>query len=232
MAPPSSGVDSAPRDDRLAQRHFGSRLALCLAGLAVFGSGIALIVDSELGNAPWDVFHQGLADRLDVGIGIVIIATGLALMLVWIPLRVRPGLGTILNAVVIGVVVDVVLPLLPETELLVPRIAYLVAGIVMMGVGTGMYLGSSLGPGPRDGLMTGLAARGWQVRIARTAIEVAALGLGVLLGGTIGPGTAIFAVTIGPLVQFFIPRFADPGSPTASDSAYDTPLDVRPCPGS
>ncbi len=226
MAPPSNPIRNPPA------RGFARRLVTCLVGLAVFGAGIALIVNGDLGNGPWDVFHQGLADHLGIGIGVVIIGVGFALVLLWIPLHVRPGLGTLLNAVVVGVVVDLVLPILPDTDRLVPRICSLAAGIVMMGAGTGMYLGANLGPGPRDGLMTGLAARGWQVRIARTAIEVAVLGLGVLLGGTIGVGTAIFALTIGPLVQFFIPRFADPDSPTASDSGYDTPpLGVSRCPG-
>lgn len=177
----------------------------CLAGLTLFGIGIALIVDSELGNGPWDVFHQGVADRLGVGIGTVIIATGAALMLLWIPLRVRPGIGTVLNAVQIGLVVDVMLPLLPEPQQIVLRVGYLASGIVLMGVATAMYIGSGLGPGPRDGLMTGLAARGWKVRTARTVIEVAVMVTGFALGGTVGVGTAVFALTIGPLVQWFLP---------------------------
>ena len=180
----------------------------CLAGLTLFGIGIALIVDSELGNGPWDVFHQGVADRLGVGIGTVIIATGAALMLLWIPLRVRPGIGTVLNAVQIGLVVDVMLPLLPDVERIVPRIGYLTAGIVLMAVATALYIGSGLGPGPRDGLMTGLAARGWKIRTARTVIEVAVMVIGFALGGTVGIGTAVFALAIGPLVQWFLPRLS------------------------
>lgn len=180
----------------------------CLAGLTLFGIGIALIVDSELGNGPWDVFHQGVADLLDVGIGIVIIATGALLMLLWIPLRVRPGIGTVLNTVQIGLVVDIVLPLLPDVERIVPRIGYLTAGIVLMAVATALYIGSGLGPGPRDGLMTGLAARGWKVRTARTVIEVAVMVIGFALGGTVGIGTAVFALAIGPLVQWFLPRLS------------------------
>ena len=180
----------------------------CLAGLTLFGIGIALIVDSELGNGPWDVFHQGVADRLGVGIGTVIIATGAALMLLWIPLRVRPGIGTVLNAVQIGLVVDVMLPLLPEPRQIVLRVGYLASGIVLMGAATALYIGSGLGPGPRDGLMTGLAARGWKVRTARTVIEVAVMVTGFALGGTVGVGTAVFALTIGPLVQWFLPRLS------------------------
>lgn len=183
-----------------------ARLARCLVGLTLFGVGIALIIDSDLGNGPWDVFHQGVADLLGVSIGIVIIATGAALMLLWIPLRVRPGIGTVLNAIQIGVVVDVALPLLPETERIVPRTGYLAVGILLMGIGTGLYIGSGLGPGPRDGLMTGLAARGWKVSIARTAIEITVLLVGFALGGTVGVGTAVFALSIGPLVQWTLPR--------------------------
>jgi uncharacterized membrane protein YczE len=180
----------------------------CLAGLTLFGIGIALIVDSELGNGPWDVFHQGVADRLGVGIGTVIIATGAALMLLWIPLRVRPGIGTVLNAVQIGLVVDVMLNLLPEPRQIVLRVGYLASGILLMGAATALYIGSGLGPGPRDGLMTGLAARGWKVRTARTVIEVAVMVTGFALGGTVGVGTAVFALTIGPLVQWFLPRLS------------------------
>ncbi len=195
----------------------------CILGLTLFGIGIALIVDSELGNGPWDVFHQGVADLLDVGIGIVIIATGALLMLLWIPLRVRPGIGTVLNTVQIGLVVDVVLPLLPDVERIVPRIGYLTAGIVLMGAATALYIGSGLGPGPRDGLMTGLAARGWKVRTARTVIEVAVMVIGFALGGTVGIGTAVFALAIGPLVQWFLPRLSvDPVRRTGDAQSGNT----------
>ncbi len=200
-----------------------ARLVRCILGLTLFGIGIALIVDSELGNGPWDVFHQGVADLLDVGIGIVIIATGALLMLLWIPLRVRPGIGTVLNTVQIGLVVDVVLPLLPDVERIVPRIGYLTAGIVLMGAATALYIGSGLGPGPRDGLMTGLAARGWKVRTARTVIEVAVMVIGFALGGTVGIGTAVFALAIGPLVQWFLPRLSvDPVRRTGDAQSGNT----------
>jgi len=195
----------------------------CILGLTLFGIGIALIVDSELGNGPWDVFHQGVADRLDVGIGIVIIATGALLMLLWIPLRVRPGIGTVLNTVQIGLVVDIVLPLLPDVERIVPRIGYLTTGIVLMAVATALYIGSGLGPGPRDGLMTGLAARGWKIRTARTVIEVAVMVIGFALGGTVGIGTAVFALAIGPLVQWFLPRLSvDPVTQTGDAPSGNT----------
>ncbi len=191
----------------------------CILGLTLFGIGIALIVDSELGNGPWDVFHQGVADLLDVGIGIVIIATGALLMLLWIPLRVRPGIGTVLNAVQIGLVVDLMLPLLPDPEQIVLRVGYLASGIVLMGAATALYIGSGLGPGPRDGLMTGLAARGWRIRTARTVIEIAVMVTGFALGGTVGVGTAVFALTIGPLVQWFLPRLSLDAVIRADDAA-------------
>ena len=180
----------------------------CVAGLAVFGLGIALLLEAELGAAPWDVFHSGVSEITGIPVGTVIILTGIALLALWIPLREPPGLGTILNAVEIGLVVDLVLPLLPEPEALVPRIAMMAGGIVVIAIGSGLYIGAGLGPGPRDGLMTGLARRGISVRLARTGIEVIVLVLGVILGGAIGVGTAAFAIGIGPLVQWFLPRLA------------------------
>ena len=205
-----------PRDDRplpstavprSTPAPFLERLARCLAGLAAFGLGIALIIDADLGLAPWDVFHQGVSEKLDIGIGWIIVGTGLVIMLVWIPLRQRPGLGTILNALEIGITVNVVLPLLPEPEMLVPRLAMLALGLVSMGVGSGLYIGAGLGAGPRDGLMLGLSQRGVSVRLARTVIEIAVLGAGLLQGGSIGLGTVAFTFGIGPLVQVFLPMF-------------------------
>lgn len=182
------------------------RLAQCVGGLAICGLGIALIVQAELGVAPWDVLHQGVSERTGIPIGTVIVIVGFALLLLWIPLRVRPGVGTVLNAVVIGLVVDLALPRLPDTELLVVRVPELAAGIVMFGVGTGLYIGTGLGPGPRDGLMIGLVARGWRIQTSRTVLEVSVLVVGFVLGGSVGLGTAAFAFGIGPLVQFFLPR--------------------------
>lgn len=186
------------------------RIVRCVAGLALFGIGIALLLQAELGAAPWDVFHSGVSELTGIPVGTVIILTGIALLALWIPLREPPGLGTILNAVEIGLVVDVVLPLIPEPEALVPRVAMMAGGIVVIAIGSGLYIGAGLGPGPRDGLMTGLARRGISVRLARTGIEVTVLVLGVILGGAIGVGTAAFAVGIGPLVQWFLPRLAMP----------------------
>ena len=189
-----------PRDRPL------ERIARCVAGLAVFGVGIALIIDADLGAAPWDVFHTGVSDLTGLPVGTVIILTGLALLVFWIPLRETPGLGTLLNAVEIGLVVDLVLPLVPEPQLIGARFIMMLGGIVVIAIGSGLYIGSGLGPGPRDGLMTGLARRGISIRTARTAVELTALTFGVMLGGAIGIGTAMFALTIGPLVQLFLPR--------------------------
>lgn len=189
-----------PRD-RLPQR-----LVRCVIGLVMCGVGIATIIHAELGLAPWDVFHQGVSDQTGIPIGTVIVLVGVALLLLWIPLRVRPGIGTFLNAVIIGVAVDVADPLLPTPEGIGWRVLLLVTGLVLFGAGSGLYIGAGLGPGPRDGLMTGLAARGLSVRLARTVVELGALAVGVLLGGSIGVGTAAFAFGIGPLVHVFLPR--------------------------
>jgi uncharacterized membrane protein YczE len=172
----------------------------------VFGVGIALIIDADLGAAPWDVFHTGVSDLTGIPVGTVIIITGVALLLLWIPLRETPGLGTLFNAVEIGIVVDLVLPLVPEPDLIAARFVMMLSGIIMIAFGSGLYIGSGLGPGPRDGLMTGLARRGISIRTARTAVELTALTFGAMLGGAIGIGTAIFALAIGPLVQLFLPR--------------------------
>ena len=204
-----------PRDRPL------ERIARCVAGLAVFGVGIALIIDADLGAAPWDVFHTGVSDLTGLPVGTVIILTGLALLVFWIPLRETPGLGTLLNAVEIGLVVDLVLPLVPEPQLIGARFIMMLGGIVVIAIGSGLYIGSGLGPGPRDGLMTGLARRGISIRTARTAVELTALTFGVMLGGAIGIGTAMFALTIGPLVQLFLPRLtmAAPVGAVAAEGA-------------
>ena len=172
-----------------------------------------MILDAELGAAPWDVFHTGVSELTGIGTGQVIIITGIALLLIWIPLRERPGLGTILNAVEIGLVVDFTLPLMPGTDLLIPRLALMIGGIIVIAVGSGFYIGAGLGPGPRDGLMTGLSKRSIgpysiSTRTARTSVELIVLAVGIALGGSIGIGTAAFTFGIGPLVQIFLPRLA------------------------
>ncbi len=182
------------------------RIVRCVVGLAIFGVGIALLIDANLGAAPWDVFHTGVAALTGLPVGQVTIITGVALLLVWIPLGEQMGLGTVLNALEIGLVVDLVLPLIPEPDLLVARLPMMFGGVVLIAIGSGLYIGAGLGPGPRDGLMTGMARRGVSIRFARTAIEITVLAVGVALGGAIGLGTAVFAIGIGPLVQVFLPR--------------------------
>jgi uncharacterized membrane protein YczE len=199
---------------------YAERVVRCMVGLAAFGAGIALIFAAQLGVAPWDILHEGVADLLGISVGWVIIMTGVAIMLLWIPLRQRPGLGTVLNAIEIGLVVDLLLPVLPEPDALVWRFALLAAGLVAIGLGSGVYIGSGIGNGPRDGLMMGLAARGVSVRFARTAIELTVLVIGVLLGGSFGVGTIAFTFLIGPLVQLFLPRFDVRGDVAAAVAAH------------
>ena len=193
------------------------RLTQLFAGLFLFGFSTALMLRANLGLNPWDVFHQGLFEQVGGSFGTVVIAVGAAVMLLWIPLRQRPGFGTIANMIVIGIAADLSLALLPEPESLPVRAAWLVTGIVLNGIAGGAYIGAALGPGPRDGLMTGLAARkGWPIRRVRTGIEVAVLAAGVALGGTIGIGTILYAAAIGPLVHFFLDRLTVEKKPAAA----------------
>lgn len=184
------------------------RLVQLYAGLVAFGLSLALMLRANLGLGPWDVLHQGLAQRLDVPIGWVVIGTGVVVMLAWIPLRERPGIGTLSNAVLVGLVADAALALIAAPGSMAVRVTFLVVGILGTAVGTGLYVGAGFGPGPRDGLMTGLARRGLSVRVVRTGIEIAALTVGLLLGGSVGVGTIAFALGIGPLVQLALPRLA------------------------
>ncbi|GII79210.1 membrane protein [Sphaerisporangium rufum] len=184
---------------------FPGRLARLYAGLALYGAGIGLQVESRLGNDPWDVFHQGLAVRTGWSIGTWIILVGAAVMLFWIPLRQRPGIGTISNIVLLGLFADATIWLAPTPANLAVRWVYLLAAVVFVAAATGLYIGAGLGPGPRDGLMTGLHRLGLSIRAARTLIEVTVLVAGWILGGTVGVGTVVFALAIGPLTQFFMP---------------------------
>jgi len=179
-------------------------------GLAMFGAGIGLNIRANLGLSPWDAFHQGIALRTPLSVGLVTIGVSVVVLLGWIPLRQRPGLGTLLNATLVGVMIDLTLFVVGETETLWLRVLYLVGGIGMVAIGSGLYIGSRLGPGPRDGIMTGLAARGMSIRLARTLIEGTVLIAGWLLGGAVGIGTVIYTVTIGPLLQITLRR-ADKG---------------------
>lgn len=189
-----------PRD-RLARR-----FSQLLLGLVLFGTGVALMVRADLGLSPWMVFHQGVGVRAGLSIGTITVFTGLAVLLLWIPLRERWGVGTVLNVLVIGPVLDVVLAVLPEPHGVVSW-GYMLGGVAVVGLGSGLYIGAAMGPGPRDGVMTGLSRRGISVRAARTLIEVTVLGVGWLLGGSAGAGTLAFALGIGPSVQFFLGRF-------------------------
>lgn len=183
------------------------RLAQLYLGLILYGLSMALIIASALGNMPWDVLHQGAALRSGLSIGTMAAIVGVVVLILWIPLRERPGIGTISNVIVISVAVDVFLAVLPVPGPLAVRIGYAVVGILLNAVATAAYVGAALGPGPRDGLMTGIVRRtGGSVRLIRTGIEVAVVAIGWALGGTLGFSTAAYALAIGPLVQIFLPR--------------------------
>jgi uncharacterized membrane protein YczE len=183
------------------------RLAQLYGGLVLYGVSASLILLSGLGNDPWDVFHQGLARQTGLGTGWWVCIVGALVLVLWIPLRQRPGLGTASNVVVIGVAVEVMLALFDQARDPALRVSLLVAGVVLNGMATGLYIGARFGPGPRDGLMTGLAARGHSLRVVRTGIELTVLVIGALLGGTVGVGTLVYAVSIGPLAHIFVPAF-------------------------
>lgn len=184
------------------------RLVQLFVGLWLYGATMAMLVRSGLGLDPWDVFHEGLALHVPLTFGQVVIAVGAAVLLLWIPLRQRPGFGTIANVIVIGLAADATLAVLPDAEHLAVAVLLLVGGIVGNGVAGAMYVGAGLGPGPRDGLWTGIVARtGASVRLVRTALEVTVVVAGFALGGTVGLGTVLYALMIGPIVQFFLPWF-------------------------
>ena len=178
------------------------------SGLTLYGISDALLVLAGLGLDPWDVLHQGLSRHTGLAIGTWAIIVGAAVLLLWIPLRQLPGLGTAGNVVVIGLTVNATLAVVPAPHGYPLRVAMLVAGVVLNGVATGCYIGAGLGPGPRDGLMTGIAARGHSIRVVRTGIEVSVLLAGWSLGGTVGIGTLAYALCIGPLAHVFIPLFS------------------------
>jgi uncharacterized membrane protein YczE len=199
-----------------------ARLIQLVAGLILFGASLALLVRSDLGLDPWDVLHQGLAIRTGIPIGAVTILVGAIVLVLWVPLGQRPGIGTIANVILVGLALDATLAMLPAPTDLGVRWICLIAGIVLNGIATGAYIGAALGPGPRDGLMVGLANRGHSVRAVRTAIELTVLGVGWLMGGTVGIGTVLFAVSIGPIVHVTIPaltRVARPAEETRCASA-------------
>ena len=185
------------------------RLFQLYAGLLLYGFSMALLVRSGLGVTPWDVLHQGLARHLGWSLGTAAIVVGAVVLLAWIPLRQRPGLGTVSNVVVIGLAVDATLAALPAPSALAARVGFVVAGVLLNAVATAAYIGVHLGPGPRDGLMTGLVRRtGRSVRLVRTSIEATVVLTGWLLGGTLGVATVAYAVAIGPLVHVLLPRLS------------------------
>ena len=208
-----------------ARSELTRRLPRLLLGLVLCGLGIASMVAADLGLGPWDVLHQGISRRTSIPIGTVNILVGLGVLCAWLPLRERPGVGTVCNVVVIGVVIDLTLLVLTTPDSLVLRTVMMLAGPVLFGVGSGFYIGAGLGPGPRDGLMTGLSRRyRWPVGPVRAALELTVLGSGWLLGGTAGAGTVVFALGIGPMVQFSlrhwgVPDAAAPQPPPATRSA-------------
>jgi len=189
------------RGPRLIQRFVN-----LILGLILFGAGIGLMLQSRLGVPPWDVLHQGLVHQFGLTIGIWSIITSIVVLIAWVPLREPYGVGTLLNAVIIGISIDLSALMIPEPEAMVWRIVLMAGGILIIGFGSGLYIGAHLGPGPRDGLMTGIARRGPSIRLTRTVLEITVLAIGWMLGGTFGIGTVAFAILVGPIVQFFLPR--------------------------
>lgn len=192
------------------------RLLQLYAGLALYGFSDAMLVQSALGLSPWDVLHQGLSRHTPISIGLWVNIVGLAVLLLWIPLRQRPGLGTVSNVLVIGLALDASLAVLAVPRGLPARSAYLVVGVLLNAVATAAYIGARFGPGPRDGLMTGIAARGHTIRVVRTGLEATVLAIGWALGGTVGIGTLAYAAGIGPLAHVLLPllqvRESDPST--------------------
>jgi uncharacterized membrane protein YczE len=185
------------------------RLAQLLIGLFLYGLGIALIVRGEIGVAPWDVLTQGIDSHTHLGFGLITVLMSVVVLLLWIPIRQRPGIGTFLNALLVGPSADVGLWLIPVGQDLWLRVIFFAAGLLVLAAATGLYIGAHFGPGPRDGLMTGLHRRtGWRIWVVRTGIETVVLGIGWLLGGNVGLGTVLFALLVGPLCNWTIPFFA------------------------
>lgn len=202
------------------------RLLQLYIGLILYGISAAMYVRADLGADPWNVFHLGVAKIFSLNLGIVMIGVGALVLLLWIPLRTRPGIGTISNVIVLGLAADAALAVIPPVESLGFRVGLLLTALIANGLATGMYIGAGLGAGPRDGLMTGIHARtGWSIRSIRTGIEVTVLSAGWLMGGAFGVGTVLYALAIGPLIQFFLPWFhiapAQKTQPVTGDSVTE-----------
>lgn len=204
------------------------RLALLYGGLILSGFSFAMFVQADLGLDPWNVFHQGISETTGRTIGSIVVVSSAVVLLLWIPLRQKPGLGTLSDVAVVGIVMDFSLRLMPFPETQGLRFTFLIAALLLNGLAVSLYLGAGLGPGPRDGLMTGLAARGWSIRSARVAIDASVLTVGWVLGGTVGIGTVASALIIGPVVGYLLPRIvASNASPDHIPSAT-SPLKVAP----
>lgn len=228
MVTDSAPITMRPYHPRSAATDWANRLGRCVLGLAMFGAGIAMVLHAELGAAPWDMLHKGVSEKIGISVGIVIEVVSFMLLLLWIPLKQRIGIGTILNAIEIGLVFDLVEPHLPDTDLLVPRVLFVIGGILSVAIGSGLYIGAGLGTGPRDGIMVGLSQRGISVRVARTLIEFSVGIIGIALGVLPGVGTLAFMFGIGPLVQLSLPTLALP--PRTRERGAIAPVTTRPSP--
>jgi uncharacterized membrane protein YczE len=189
------------------RRELARRFPPLVAGLLIIGFSISISVRAQLGLAPWDVFHQGVAKALGLSIGVVVVLVGLVVLVAWIPLHQHLGLGTVLNTLSIGLIANLGLAIIPEQHLLAVRIPLLVLALLGFGLGGGLYIGSGLGPGPRDGLMTAITARGHRLWVVRTILECSVLVVGVALGGEVGIGTVLIAFSLGPLTHAGLRRF-------------------------
>ena len=193
---------------RFAGRRLPRRITQLVVGLFLYGIGIAFIVRAGLGAAPWDVLSQGVSHHVPLTFGVITILVSIVVLLLWIPIRQRPGIGTLLNALLVGPAADVGFLVIPVAEDLWLQILLFLVGLLVLSAATGLYIGAHFGPGPRDGLMTGLHRRtGWPIWIVRTGIEVAVVAIGWVLGGTVGAGTVAFALLVGPLCQLFLRMF-------------------------
>jgi uncharacterized membrane protein YczE len=205
------------------------RLTQLMVGLVLYGASMAMLIRSGLGLDPWDIFHDGLTRHLPLSFGTVVIVVGALVLLLWIPLRQKPGIGTVLNVIVIGLAVDAGLALMPDAEGWVERVALMVVAVVLNGLAGALYVGAHLGTGPRDGLWVALSRRtGRSTRLIRTVLELSVLGIGWLLGGAVGIGTVAYALAIGPLVQWFMPWVAvrletAPAQPAREDDLVGEP---------
>ncbi len=202
------------------------RLVQLYIGLVLYGVSLAMMLLSTLGLAPWDVLHSGIIEYVPLTIGQAVVVMSFVVLVLWIPLREKPGVGTISNAIVVGLSADATLAVVPEPSGIPVQVALLLGGVFLNGVATGMYIGSQLGRGPRDGLMTGLARRtGWSLRLVRTGLEITVVAIGWLLGGVVGVGTVLYALAIGPVAQWALPLFIVPVAAPAGTAGPGRPGD-------